>query len=299
MKREVFVASGGKEISLAVWDNVSQPPKGVVQLLHGISEHILRYDEFAAHLNACGYIVVGSDHRGHGETDKDASGIAEVDVFQKVVCDNSEIAALLHDRYAIKPVLVGYGYGAYIVMRCLQTDVSCIGGAVLCGSAFVKGVKLDVALLRIKRKLEDFRDAPCTEAARRFEAYDKRFNEGIGGWLNRDTEAVGAYNVDSMCGFVCSNAYYYSFLEGIKTIFAENAVCKEVTFPILILSGDNDATAKGGRLTERLRAWYESAGVRVRCKLYGGARHDIFREINRVEVFCDIARFLDSASQKN
>lgn len=166
MKREVFVSSDGKEISLAVWDNVVTSSNGVVQLLHGISEHILRYDEVAAYLNSCGYVVVGSDHRGHGNTDKDSLGISsEGDVFHCSVRDCLEIAAFIRNKYAVKPMLVGYGYGAFIAMRCLQIDASDIAGAVLCGSAFIKGPKLDIALMRIKRKLEHITWTLCAESS--------------------------------------------------------------------------------------------------------------------------------------
>lgn len=101
-----------------------------------------------------------------------------------------------------------------------------------------------------------------------------------------------------MCGVVCSNRYYYSFLSGLKTIFADSSAFVDAGIPLLILSGDNDAVGKGGRLVEKLCAFCERAGLAARYKLYGGARHDIFREINRAEVFSDIARFLDAATPK-
>ena len=42
--------------------------KAIVLFLHGMAEHIDRYDELAEHLNACGYVVVGNDHAGHGKS---------------------------------------------------------------------------------------------------------------------------------------------------------------------------------------------------------------------------------------
>ena len=43
-------------------------PRGVVQLIHGMAEHIDRYDDFARFLADAGYLVAGHDHIGHGET---------------------------------------------------------------------------------------------------------------------------------------------------------------------------------------------------------------------------------------
>ena len=49
------------------------PPRGIVQLVHGISEHIGRYDETARFLAEHGLLVCGGDHLGHGQTAADGS----------------------------------------------------------------------------------------------------------------------------------------------------------------------------------------------------------------------------------
>ena len=43
-------------------------PRGVVQIVHGMSEHLGRYDEFARFLVGCGFVVCASDHVGHGKS---------------------------------------------------------------------------------------------------------------------------------------------------------------------------------------------------------------------------------------
>ena len=66
-----FISSTGKEIYARKWMNKSVSEyKGVVQLVHGMEEHIGRYDEFANFLANNGFIVVGHDHLGHGKTAK-------------------------------------------------------------------------------------------------------------------------------------------------------------------------------------------------------------------------------------
>ena len=41
-------------------------PKAVVQIVHGMAEHALRYDDLALFLNSRGYAVFAEDHAGHG-----------------------------------------------------------------------------------------------------------------------------------------------------------------------------------------------------------------------------------------
>ncbi|MBO4264684.1 MAG: alpha/beta hydrolase, partial [Clostridia bacterium] len=43
-------------------------PKAVVQIVHGIAEHINRYDDFMNFLAENGYVAVGNDHLGHGQS---------------------------------------------------------------------------------------------------------------------------------------------------------------------------------------------------------------------------------------
>ena len=45
-------------------------PWAVIQVAHGMIEHIGRYDEFAQAMNRAGIAVIGHDHPGHGRTAK-------------------------------------------------------------------------------------------------------------------------------------------------------------------------------------------------------------------------------------
>ena len=45
-------------------DNVT----GVLQIIHGMAEHIERYEEFAQYMTDNGYVVTGECHLGHGKS---------------------------------------------------------------------------------------------------------------------------------------------------------------------------------------------------------------------------------------
>ena len=63
---------GRSTIRALLWEpdapNDRAPLRGLVQLVHGMSEHVERYEEFAAFLCGQGYAVCANDHIGHGKT---------------------------------------------------------------------------------------------------------------------------------------------------------------------------------------------------------------------------------------
>ena len=59
------VAEDGRAIEVAHWP-VEHGTRGAIQILHGLAEHIGRYDRFARACNQRGFAVVGHNHRGHG-----------------------------------------------------------------------------------------------------------------------------------------------------------------------------------------------------------------------------------------
>ena len=62
-----FASVSGEQLEKAFWPAQGEP-KAVVQLVHGMAEHIRRYDETAQKLAEAGFAVVGHTHMGHGKT---------------------------------------------------------------------------------------------------------------------------------------------------------------------------------------------------------------------------------------
>lgn len=68
MEKEIIFKStnGIDDLSAIIWDCPN--PKFILQICHGMSEHIGRYKDFAEFLNSHGIIVAGNNHLGHGKT---------------------------------------------------------------------------------------------------------------------------------------------------------------------------------------------------------------------------------------
>ena len=68
-KEFTFLSRNGKDNCHAIsWTPEDGKIKAVFQIIHGMREHIDRYDDFATFLANNGILVVGSDHLGHGKT---------------------------------------------------------------------------------------------------------------------------------------------------------------------------------------------------------------------------------------
>ena len=63
---KMLSTDGKHQLQGYVWRPDNMELKAVVQLVHGMVEHIERYDEFATRLTMKGYLVIGYDHLGHG-----------------------------------------------------------------------------------------------------------------------------------------------------------------------------------------------------------------------------------------
>ncbi|WOI47840.1 alpha/beta hydrolase [Acidovorax sp. BLS4] len=63
-----FTAADGENLALQDWPLPHADARATVLLVHGLGEHVGRYDRLARRLNAWGFAVRGYDQYGHGES---------------------------------------------------------------------------------------------------------------------------------------------------------------------------------------------------------------------------------------
>lgn len=295
MKRETFNATDGKVISIAVWE--TENPKAVVQISHGMSEHIERYDDFAGYLSEKGFIVIGDDHRGHGKTDENALGLAEEgkDLFASTVSDMAELTDLAKERYNLPVLLLGHSYGSFLAQEYLQKHSDKIIGCVLSGSALYSGFVSGFGKFVANRKFKKHANEPGQFFANiTFKSYDKHFGGTLNEWLSSNSESNEKYNADPFCGFTCSNGFYKYFFEHLNALAKGSFDSVKKELPILVAYGSLDYVGDRGKLIKPLMKKLEKSGLKPVEKVYESARHEILNETNRDEVYADIADFFGS-----
>jgi len=297
----ILKAEDGYRLSVTVWDRMIKQPKGSILILHGMSECVGRYNDFAKRLNEEGYIVAGLDLRGHGLTDKDNLGKTAKDHFQKSMSDAAELVERMSIEYAESPMyILAYDYGAFLVQGLIKSgglkNRILISGFILIGTTYAKDIRFWAG-----RKASYFKatkkggNRDGQHFARGYRSYDLIFHEGINGWLNRDFEEVGKFNTDELTGFVCDNNFFRSYFMGLRKLVKGKHSKTFANIPIMMLGGERDCLSWFGRGIKKLCKVYRKKGFeKTEYKLYKKARHDLLFERNREEVMSDIVKWLDS-----
>lgn len=289
---------GGKILSVAVWEK-AENPRGVVQISHGMAEHMGRYDDFATFLNKNGYIVFGDDHRAHGLTDRDTLGFCDGDIFYDTVADACALTSWAAEKWGLPIVFFGHSYGSFIGQQYLIDCSSDIAACVLSGSALYgcMTAKLGKFLAALKCK-KHAKDEGTTFANMTFRSYDKKFAECHNAWLSRNLVTAEKYNADLLSGFTCSNGFYNSFFGGMKELATIPFSGIRSDFPLLIIYGTQDPVGDSGKLVKRLVSKYEKYGLKPKVIAYEGARHETLNETNNAEVYSDVLSFINEAVEQ-
>ena len=107
------ITDDGLALHLRVWP-AGNPRRGLVVLVHGLGEHIDRYDHVARRLNGLGFDVVGYDHRGHGRSPGQRGGMPADD---SLCADLGRVLYAAREAFPGPTVLVGHSLGGLIAGR--------------------------------------------------------------------------------------------------------------------------------------------------------------------------------------
>ena len=187
---ETLLTGDGLKLHLRRWLVPSTAPgavRGTVQIVHGLGEHIDRYEALAQALNGAGWHVVGHDLRGHGRSQGARGAIAGENTH---LLDLS--AVIDHLRSPGKHVLLGHSLGGLIAARFVSEALTNktsrwsrdVDGLVLSSPA------LNIGLGRVRRKLVALlaRVLPGLPLGNGLKPE----------WISRDPEVVAQYKADPL-----------------------------------------------------------------------------------------------------
>lgn len=277
--------------------------RGCFLLVHGMTEHIGRYDDFARFLASKGFHVEGHDHIGHGKTAGSREALGKMygshPGFAMMDDVNIHLNAIM-DKYPDKKCFVlGHSMGSYITRAFLglhpETSKKLSGAFILgtgdepywrCtgGLALINLVKLFKGNDYISKFLSS---AASSDS---YKEFDTTGDDPRASWLTTDVEIVKENLKDQMCNYTFSVLGYKGLVEITRAACSKkviSAIPKEL--PIHFASGTKDPVGELGEGVRRTIAKYGKYGHEdISVELYEGMRHEILNEVERAGVYNDL-----------
>lgn len=312
-------ADGASCIRALVWEPdavaAGAPPRAVVQLVHGMAEHVERYERFAGVLCAAGYAVCAEDHIGHGGSVAAFDGLGHIPL-------NGGVDMLLEDMHALRKlvvarygsaatadqpnsssvayVLFGHSLGSFMVRVYLARWGEGVSAAVVCGTGQQPRwlVRAGNALCHVLACVrgERYRSALVDSLA--VGAYGRAIKHARTpqDWLSYDGAVVDAYRADPCCGFMFTVGGYAAvtaLASASQDVALASGIPRDV--PLLFIAGADDPVGDCGAGAHRAVAQYRRLGMaQVDEIIYDGMRHEILNESDHERVERDVLAWLEA-----
>ncbi len=296
-----YPSQGAGQICARIWRPAGQP-RALVQLVHGVQEHLGRYDHFARYLTDRGFAVVAEDHMGHGLTAKENGTPCFFEGgWFAAVADSHRLMELAWEEFGDLPyVLFGHSMGSFMARTMLiEYPGEKLAGAILCGTGWQPGAMLAVGLPAARllcRKDGEKNISPALNGLV-FGSYNSRVEHKRtpSDWLTRENAVVDAYIVDPLRTDATAGLLR-DMMEGIAYIQKPKNLQKmEKSLPCLFVAGGDDPVGAYGKgVRQAARAFQKASMARVDTKLYPLCRHEILNELNREEVYGDLLAWIES-----
>lgn len=303
MKREYKIPSSDGSHNLHTIEYVPADPKAILQIEHGMVEHIGRYEPLMRFLAERNILSVGYDHLGHGGStaSKEDFGYFGESRADTLIRDMRVVKNDFRSRHPNLPYFhLGHSMGSFMLRRFLAEYSEDIRGAILVGTG-----SQPLPLVRFGKRLahmisswkgDHFRSPLLQKMS--VEDLNRPFRPAKTScdWLSVNEENVRAYLRDPYCNFVFTTNGFLSLFELIEFVEKSSnisAIPKDL--PILFASGKDDPVGHMGKDVPRLAERYQQAGMKhITATLYPNMRHEILLETEAKKVHEDLALFIEN-----
>lgn len=295
-RQEFFVSSadGIHRLHCLRWVPAGEP-RAVLQIVHGMCEHIARYDEFARYLAERGVLVVGHSHLGHGQTAENPEELGwfgEPDGNAMLIEDIHRVR-VQSQRPGVPYFILGHSMGSFLTRQYLGIHADGLSGAIIMGTGDITGpvVKAGQMVCRIIAAFRGWHHRSALVSSFVTDGYKRKY--GLT-WLSNNEVSNEAYERDPRCGFRFTLNGFYSFFRGIQRANRqESAGQLPKHFPLLFTAGAGDPVGNNGKGVEAVYRRYLSHGASASIRLYPGDRHEILNELDRETVYADIYNWIN------
>lgn len=300
-----FRSTDGMNMSrVLIWKDDSTEPAGILQIAHGLTEHIGRYDRFARFMAANGFVVCGNDHIGHGLTapsQAELGNFGEPDSDIRMVDDMHTLYNIMSKRYPSLPFyMLGHSMGSFLARIYASLFGYEMSGLILCGTSQVSS-KLSLLQEYVyplgDMMGKDTYSSTGSEILGRLTArYFKEDDENA--WLSVSKENRAEADSDPYFDFPVTNA---SAMIVARMFFRS---CSDECYssippelPVFLISGGKDPIGLFGRGVLNCCTKLEENSITADMKLYPGLRHEILNEDDYQNIYDDILKWINNTKQ--
>lgn len=239
--------------------------KGDVLLVHGLAEHLGRYEHVAATLNAAGYRVTGVELRGHGHSEGKRGFVAS---WEQYVDDVRAAANEIDGPHAV----MAHSMGGLVSLDHLRDGMA--------WAAYISAPLLGVAVEAPRWK---------TAAAGILTRLLPRLsmdNEIDTKWICSDPAVVEAYDADPLVFGTITPRWYTEALAAMERVAAS---AKSYDMPMLAMWGTMDKLVS----IPAIEAFCADYGGEVSTRAWEGLYHEIHNEKAQGDVLAEVVKWFD------
>jgi alpha-beta hydrolase superfamily lysophospholipase len=267
----------GLNVSAQGWEPDGRT-KAVVCLVHGLGEHVGRYNHVGEALTKSGYILTGYDQRGHGKTD---GARGHTPAYDNLMDDIEDFLDQAAQRYPDLPrFLYGHSLGGNEVLNYVIRRKPDLAGVIATGPFLRLAFEppaLRVILGRIMNRIAPgFTQASGLETAA----------------LSRDQKIVYAYISDPLVHDKISARMFVSVYDSGKWALDH---APEFPLPLLIMHGSADRITSA----DASRDFAYKGGKDVTLHIWDDWYHEIHNEVGQAEVFKMMTIWMDARLNSN
>ncbi len=292
------------------WEPDNGEVKATLQLVHGMQEHIERYDEYARFMADKGFAVFGHDHIGHGDSveKEEDLGIMHCkypdDVMVEDMFSNSK---LIKEQYPDKPYFIlGHSMGSYLLRKYISVKADSIkggvNGAVIMGTgtepdaAILAGRAICRLLMAVKGRDKKSEFIKGLMFGGDYKQFDTTGEHPENSWLSKNVESVMRY-IDPSNKKDCCEFSLNGYMILLRSTWFDNRMSNirkmNMDIPVLFVSGDRDPVGGMGKGVRKAYEKFRAAGVKdLSIKLYKDDRHEILNELDRDMVYNDLYNWM-------
>ncbi|HEY6072724.1 MAG TPA: lysophospholipase [Anaerolineales bacterium] len=251
----------------------NQKPRAVVCLVHGLGEHIGRYEHVAKALTWPGYAIFGFDQRGHGRS---GGPRGHTPSYETLMQDIDDLLARARQRYLRLPLfLYGHSMGGNEVINYGLRRKPDLAGVIATSPYLRLAFPLPPARERLARIAD--RIAPGLTQRSGLETAA----------LSHDPRVIDAYIHDPLVHDKITPRLFTGLRDSGEWAIAH---AREFPLPLLLMHGSAD------RLTspDASREFAHAGGSHITLQIWDGCYHELHNEADQEEVFKLMVIWMDA-----